>query len=91
MLTIVTNTLLGLTIIAVIYMAVHIVGIVGSINDLYRQLARHQKDVNELLKANNPQAYYDYKVKNENRIRKEMGIPVQPTPDTHDCIKKEKK
>lgn len=86
MLTIITNALMGITIIAVIYMAVHIVGIVGQINDLYRQLAHHQKDVNELLKANNPQAYYNYKVKNENRIRREMGIPEQPEPN-----KKEKK
>lgn len=65
MLTIVTNTLIGITMIAVIIMVVLIVGMVGSINDLYRQLASHQRDVNELLKANNPQAYYDYKVKNE--------------------------
>lgn len=81
MLTIITSTLMGITMIAVIYMAVHIVGMVGSINDLYRQLGRHQRDVNELLKANNPQAYYDYKVKNENRIRREMGIPEQPEPN----------
>lgn len=60
MLTILTNTLMGITMIAVLYMAGRIVRIVGSIHDLYRQLARHQKDVNELLKANNPQAYYDY-------------------------------
>lgn len=75
MLTIITNTLLGINIIAVIYMAVQIGEIIGSINDLYRQLAHHQKDVNELLRANNPNAYYEYKHKNENRIRKEMGIP----------------
>lgn len=66
MVTIVISALLGLNIIAVIYMAVHIVGMVGSINDLYRQLARHQKDVNELLKANNPQAYYEH-IKKENK------------------------
>lgn len=82
MLTIVTNTLLGINIIAVIYMAVHIVGMVGSINDLYRQLARHQKDVNELLKANNPQAYRVHKIKQENRIRRENGIPPVPEDDT---------
>lgn len=66
MLTIVTNTLMGITMIAVIIMAVLIVGMVGSINDLYRQLASHQRDVNELLKVNNPQAYYDY-IKKENK------------------------
>jgi len=75
MLTIITNTLLGINIFAVIYMAVQIGEIIGSINDLYRQLAHHQQDVNQLLKANNPNAYYEHKCKNENRIRKEMGIP----------------
>lgn len=66
MLTIITNTLLGLSIIAVIIMAVLIAGMVGSINDLYRQLASHQRDVNELLKTNNPQAYYEH-IKKENK------------------------
>lgn len=66
MLTIVTNTLMGITMIAVIIMAVLIVGMVGSINDLYRQLASHQKDVNELLKVNNPQAYHEH-IKKENK------------------------
>lgn len=51
---------MGITMIAVIYMAVHIVGMVGSINDLYRQIERNRQDVNELLKANNPQAYYEH-------------------------------
>lgn len=81
MLTVLTNTLMGATMIAVLYMAGRIYRIVGQINDLYRQLARQQKDVNELLKANNPQAYYNYKLKNENRIRREMGIPEQPEPN----------
>lgn len=66
MLTILTNTLMGATMVAVLYMAGRIVRIVGSINDLYRQLTRHQKDVNELLKANNPQAYYEH-IKKENK------------------------
>ena len=82
MLTIVANTLLGLNIIAVIIMAVFIVGMVGSINDLYRQLASHQRDVNELLKENNPQAYRVHKIKQENRIRRENGIPLVPEDDT---------
>lgn len=82
MLTIITNTLMGITMIAVIIMAVLVVGMVGSINDLYRQLASHQRDVNELLKVNNPQAYRAHKIKQENRIRRENGIPLVSEDDT---------
>ena len=68
--------------IAAIYMAVQIGEIIGSINDLYRKLAHHQQDVNELLKANNPQAYRVHKIKQENRIRRENGISLVPEDDT---------
>lgn len=75
MLTIVTNTLIAITMVTAIYLVLRVNSLERETEDLYRQLAHHQQDVNELLKANNPKAYYDYKLKDENRIRREMGIP----------------
>lgn len=84
--TIVANTLIAITMVTVIYLVLRVNSLERETEDLYRQLAHHQQDVNELLKANNPQAYYDYKRKNESRVLREMGILEQTEPN-----KKEKK